>query len=106
MGGKESGLLIGFSRNTIEKRATPWEDEHVPFKIRYAQAVLDKGAKPVRRYFKQDVLVFLPRPEWSKYSNGLVLSGLAAGQGRLLGTISGGVWVTKTSSSPQAVDLY
>ena len=69
------------------------EDEQDPFKIRYMQAVLDKGAKPVRRYFKQDVLVFLPRPEWSKYSNGLVLSGLAAGQGRglwrLLGTISG-----------------
>jgi len=62
-GGKEAGLLIGFSRDTIEKRATPWEDEHVPFKIRYVQAVLDKGAKPVRRYFKQDVLVFFHSPD-------------------------------------------
>ena len=62
MGGKEAGLLIGFSRDTIEKRATPWEDEHVPFKIRYVQAVLDKGAKPVRRYYKPDVLAFLRRP--------------------------------------------
>ena len=62
MGGKEAGLLIGFSRDTIEKRATPWEDEHVPFKIRYVQAVLDKGAKPVRRYYKPDILAFLRRP--------------------------------------------
>ena len=92
-GGKEVGLLIGFSRDTIEKKATPWEDEHVPFKTRYVQVVLDKGAKPVLRYFKQDVLAFLPRPEWSKYSNGLVLSSLAAGQRRLLGTISGGIQV-------------
>jgi hypothetical protein len=62
LGGKEAGLLIGFSRDTIEKRATPWEDEHVPFKIRYVEAVLDKGAKPVRRYFKPNVLAFLRRP--------------------------------------------
>jgi hypothetical protein len=61
LGGKEAGLLIGFSRDTIEKRATPWEDEHVPCKIRYVEAVLDKGAKPVRRYYKPDVLAFLRR---------------------------------------------
>jgi hypothetical protein len=62
LGGKEAGLLIGFSRDTIEKRATPWEDDHVPFKIRYVEAVLDRGAKPVRRYYKPDVLAFLRRP--------------------------------------------
>ena len=62
LGGKEAGLLIGFSRDTIEKRATPWEEEHVPFKIRYVEAVLDKDAKPVRRYYKPDVLAFLRRP--------------------------------------------
>ena len=51
-GVKEAGLLIGFSCDTIEKGATPWENEPVPFKSRCMEAVLDKGPKPVRRYFK------------------------------------------------------
>ena len=105
LGGKEAGLLIGFSRDTIETWATPLEDEQVPSKIRYLEAVLDKGAKPVCRYFKQDVLAFLRRPEWSKYSNGLGLSDLAEGQGRglwrLLRTISGGTQLCTCNKSRQ-----
>ena len=69
LGGKEAGLLIGFSRDTIERRATPWEDEPVPFKVRYLEAVLDKRGKPVRRYYRPDVLALLRRPRGT--DNGL-----------------------------------
>jgi len=93
LGGKEAGLPIGFSRDTIEKGATRSGGRTGSF-----QNPVHAGGSRQRRQasspvFQAGCSSVFPQSRWSKYSSGLVLSGLAAGQGRglwrLLGTISG-----------------
>jgi hypothetical protein len=57
-------LLLDFSTDTIERAAVPWDDDlgYVPYKIRYREAVLRKGARPRRRYYVPDGMALLRNP--------------------------------------------
>jgi len=54
LSGKDAGLYIGRSRDAVEKRAVPWQDDYVPKKIRYKLLQMDEGGEAERRYFKFD----------------------------------------------------
>jgi len=64
LSGKEAGEYIGMSRDYVEDRAVPWpdDDSYVPFKVRYRFIVGQKGAVPVRRYFRPDLDALMVKP--------------------------------------------
>ena len=61
--GKEGSEFVGISRDTLERRAIPWQPQPVPYKVRYKLLVLDEGAQPVRRYYRPDLEALLRESE-------------------------------------------
>jgi hypothetical protein len=51
LGAKEAGRYLGFSRDWVEVRAHPWQDEPVPGRIRFKKARSDGR----RRYYVPDL---------------------------------------------------
>lgn len=62
LGGKDGAALIGLQRDAVERRAIPWQDTPVRYKVRFKEMRLDPGKKPVRRYFRNDILALLHAP--------------------------------------------
>ena len=62
MSGKEAADLVGVSRDAIERRAMPWQEDPIPFRVRFKLLQLDGATKPMRRYFKADVEALLRNP--------------------------------------------
>jgi hypothetical protein len=60
---KEAAKKLSVSTDTIERRATPWQDAGEPYKVRYKYLVLGEGAEPVRRYYEPDVEALLCEPK-------------------------------------------
>jgi len=63
LGGKEAGMYIGFSRDYVEDRAVPWQDDLIPFKVRFKHVIGNEGAEPVRRYYRPDLDALLVNPQ-------------------------------------------
>lgn len=59
---KEAAIKLSCSTDTIERRAIPWQENAVRYKIRFKFLVLDEGAEPTRRYFEPDVEALLVPP--------------------------------------------
>ena len=59
----EAAKKISSSTDTIERRAIPWQPDHVQFKIRFKFLVLDKKGQRTRRYYEPDVEALLFSPE-------------------------------------------
>jgi hypothetical protein len=55
-------MYIGFSRDCVEARAVPWQDDHIPFKVRFKHVIGDEGAEPIRRYYRPDLDALLVNP--------------------------------------------
>ena len=55
LGGRDGGAYIGYSRDWVEARALEWQDEHVPFKIRF----LENQENGERKYYRPDIDWFL-----------------------------------------------
>lgn len=55
LGGKSAGQYLGYSRDWVEIRAHPWQEEHVPDRIRYK---LMRNTRD-RKYFRPDLDWFL-----------------------------------------------
>jgi hypothetical protein len=62
LGGKEAGMYIGFSRDYVEARAAPWQDDYLPFRVRYKHAIGEQGGQPTRRYYRPDLDALLVDP--------------------------------------------
>ena len=60
---KEAAKKLSVSTDTVERRATPWQDAGERYKVRYKYLVLDEGAEPVRRYYEPDVEALLCEPK-------------------------------------------
>jgi hypothetical protein len=65
MSGKEGAEYAGYSRDWLERRATPWSEIPVPYRVRYKWVRSAPNAKPVRRYWKAyiDALFVVPREQ-------------------------------------------
>ena len=63
LGGKEAAMYIGFSRDYVEARAIPWQDDYLPFRVRYKHAIGEQGGQPTRRYYRPDLDALLVNPK-------------------------------------------
>lgn len=59
---KEAAKKLSCSTDTIERRAIPWQENAVRYKIRFKLLVLDEGGEPTRRYFEPDLEALLIAP--------------------------------------------
>jgi hypothetical protein len=59
---KEAACKLSCSTDTIERRAIPWQENAVRYKIRFKFLVLDEGGEPTRRYFEPDLEALLIAP--------------------------------------------
>ncbi len=62
LSGKDSGIYLGLQRDAIERRGIPWQDDPVPYKIRYKTLRLDPETKERRRYYRPDLDALLHSP--------------------------------------------
>lgn len=62
LSGKDAGAYIGYSRDTVEIRAIPWQPTHVLHQIRYKLVQLDEKGPKVRRYYQPDLDALLQVP--------------------------------------------
>lgn len=58
MQAKSCGDTLDFAPITIIRRGVPWQEDPVPFRIRWKYLFLDEGVRPYRRYFAPDVEAF------------------------------------------------
>jgi hypothetical protein len=56
-------MYLGFSRDYIEDRAIPWQEDYLPFKVRYKHAIGEPGGQPTRRYYRPDLDALLASPK-------------------------------------------
>lgn len=59
---REAAKKLSCSTDTIERRAIPWQENAVRYKIRFKFLVLDEGGEPTRRYFEPDLEALLVAP--------------------------------------------
>lgn len=61
---REAAKKLSVSTDTISRRGIPWQDDRMPFKLRYKLICLDEGDSGGRRYFEPDceALLFNPAP--------------------------------------------
>ncbi len=59
---KEAACKLSCSTDTIERRAIPWQENAMRYKIRFKFLVLDEGGEPTRRYFEPDLEALLVAP--------------------------------------------
>jgi len=52
---KKAAAKISVSEHTVDRRAIPWQEESVPFRLRYKILDLGSGTPEGRRYFEPDV---------------------------------------------------
>jgi hypothetical protein len=64
LGGRDAGIYLGKSRDWVEVRALPWQDDPIPGKIRYG---VDRDNLE-RRYFVADLDSMVVRPGQGKQS--------------------------------------
>jgi hypothetical protein len=59
---KEAAKKLSLSTDSIERRAIPFIETHIPHKIRYKFLQLDEGGEMVRRYYEPDCEALLKVP--------------------------------------------
>lgn len=59
---KSMATFLDVSRDTIERRAIPWQEAPVPHRFRYKLLHLAEGTDPERRYYFPDAASFLHSP--------------------------------------------
>lgn len=59
---REAASRVGVSTDTIERRAIPWQEQPVIFKVRYKLLQLGPDSDPVPRFFEADVEALLYDP--------------------------------------------
>ncbi len=60
---QQAAALIDVSHDTIERRAIPWTEQPVRFKVRFKYMKLDAESRPLPRYYRPDVEAFLLEPK-------------------------------------------
>lgn len=60
--GKSLAAFLDVSRDTIERRAVPWQESPVPHRFRFKLLQLDATTPPERRYFLRDAEQCLQDP--------------------------------------------
>lgn len=64
----DAGSKISMCRDTIENRGIAWQEDYVPYCIRYKELQLDRDGRKIRRYYEPDVesLLLNPAPRGRK----------------------------------------
>ena len=60
---KEAARKMSLSPDSIERRGVPWQEDPVPYRIRYKLLFLDEGSDGERRYFEPDCEALLRDPK-------------------------------------------
>lgn len=66
LSGSQAAAYIGRSRDSIEKRALPWQDEYVEKRVRWVWSELDVDGEVERRYYKPDLDKLFKLPPGSR----------------------------------------